>query len=354
MLRGQFLPATSKVSLAYRTLRYYRANHSLLAWRRLLAFGYHRMLRRPVLSFIDIATTYRCQCRCVHCSADGHKKAGRQEMETEEIKSIIEQAKRLGTLEVVFSGGEPLLRRDAIELVRFAHDIGMITRLNTNGLLLDRRRVAELKKAGLTLCAVSLDDCDPQVHDTLRGVPGTYEKALEGIRRLRESHVLSQLLVYASKNSLPSGLDRLIALGKKLGVFTMFVFFPIASGRWEFAFDQVLNAEERARVRKFQDLTFVYSELPTERSLCVHLNKLILYVTAYGEATPCPVARYVIGDIRSHSLADLWHRYCAQLKLEFRDDCPLNNAREREVFRDSIETFARDYRLRLEKSSGAE
>src|SRR4030042_5868080 len=177
MLRGQFLPATSKVSLAYRTLRYYRANHSLLAWRRLLAFGYHRMLRRPVPSFIDIATTYRCQCRCVHCSADGHKKAGRQEMETEEIKSIIEQAKRLGTLEVVFSGGEPLLRRAAIELVRFAHDIGMITRLNTNGLLLDRRRVAELKKAGLTLCAVSLDDCDPQVHDTLRGVPATYEKA---------------------------------------------------------------------------------------------------------------------------------------------------------------------------------
>ena len=339
--RGKYLPVTSKLSLRYRTIRYYWANRSLLAWKRLLAFSVQRRLGRPVPAFVDIATTYRCQCRCVHCSSDGHKKPELAEMTTDEIKSIIDQAKEIGALEIVFSGGEPLLRKDAFELIRHAHDAGMITRLNTNGLLLNRRRAALLKKAGLTLCGVSIDDPDPEIHDDLRGVPGTYQKALAGIRYLREFGVLSQMLVYASKQNLTPRLKRMVALGEQLGASTMFIFFPIASGRWETAFDQVLNAEERARARGFQDLTFAYSELPTAKSLCVHLHKLILYVTAYGEVTPCPVAPFVIGSLRRQPLKKLWRQYAAQLDLEFHDDCPLNNLRDREVLRNHIESFRR-------------
>jgi MoaA/NifB/PqqE/SkfB family radical SAM enzyme len=75
-------------------------------------------------------------------------------------------------LQVAFSGGEPPLREDIVELVRHAHDIGLLTRISTNGLLLDRELVSRLKRAGLTPCGVSIDDADPETHDRLRGLLG--------------------------------------------------------------------------------------------------------------------------------------------------------------------------------------
>jgi len=347
LLQGKFLPVTTKLSLYYRSLLYYWSNRSLRAWRQLLAFPFYRVVGRPAPIFVHIATTYRCQCRCVHCSAAGHKRAGEKELETEEIKSIIDQAHDLGALFIIFTGGEPLLREDAIELVRYAHDAGMITRLNTNGLLLDRQKVAELKKAGLTICLVSLDRADAEAHDRLRGISGTYEKALAGIHYLREFHLLSEILTYAAKEDFQFQLKEMEALVRRLGLSLWFIFFPIASGRWYSAFDQVLSSEEREAVRRIQDLTFAYTEIRTRKTLCCHIQKFALYFTAYGEIKPCPFAHPSMGNIRKHSLKDLWYRYCSELKFEFRDDCPLNNPRDRTVFESFVESFAQKYSASL-------
>jgi len=341
ILQGKYLPVTTKIGLAHRTLRYYWADGPFRAWRQLLAFPYHRLLRRPAPAFVDIATTYRCQCRCVHCSAEGHKRAGEEEMGTKEIKSIIDQARRLGALEIIFTGGEPLLRNDTFELVGHAHQEGMITRLNTNGLLLDRRTAIELKKAGLTVCGVSLDSAEALTHDQLRGYPGAFQKAVEGIRYLREVQVLSQILVYAQKGALPRHLKEMVALGNRLGASTMFIFFPIASGRWYNAFDKVLDARERGIVRGFQGLTFAHTEIPTKDSLCPHVSRLCFYITAYGDLTPCPVAHPIIGNIRKQALRELWTSYCSQLKLQYRDDCPLNDRHSRAEFEGFVDSFAR-------------
>ncbi len=337
--RGQYLPVTSWLSLRGRVLRYYRANRSLLAWRRLVSFRVLRLLGRSVPTFIDIGVTYRCQCRCLHCSAEGQKRPGLEEMTSEEIKSVIDQARDMGIPEVIFSGGEPLLRQDTIELVGYAHEAGMITRLNTNGLLLDRDRVAGLKKAGLTLCGVSFDASDPLVHDQFCGVPGAFNRALDGLRLVREFGILSQMLVLASRSNILSGLGDLLKLGRRAGASFMFIFWPIASGRWKNARVQVLDREERSRVRRFQDLTFAYCELPTEKTLCCHADKSIFYVNAHGEVTPCPFAPFVIGSIRQGPLKDLWQRYTSRWELEFRDDCPLNDFRKRELFRSQVEAF---------------
>jgi len=303
-----------------------------------------RLVNRSLPRFIDIAVTYRCQCRCVHCSADAYPRAGRQELTTAGFKSLIDQARDLGVLEVIFSGGEPLLRHDIVQLIRHAHQRGLLIRLNTNGLLLDRQRVAELKKAGLTQCAVSIDDADPAVHDALRGLSGSHAKAIEGIRNLREVGIPCQILTYASRRNVTGGLERIRDLARELGVLAVFIFFPMAVGRWADAFGEVLTAQERARVRALQDLTLVHLELPTPRTVCCAQDRLVLYATAQGDITPCPFVPFVIGNVKQRPLRELWHRYCADLRLAYRGDCPMNDVGARDAFREYVESVAASLR----------
>lgn len=342
---GRFLPVVSRLSLYRRTLRYYWTNRSLLAWRRLAVFSLQRMLSRRVPAIIYISITSRCQCRCFHCYAEAHKRTDAEEMTTEEIKSLIDQAKEMGILEVVFFGGEPLLRKDVLALISYAHGAGMITRVDTNGLLLSREMVSRLRKAGLTACCVSLDSTDPEIHDRWRGVPGIFEKVMKGIGYLREFGIPTHLFVVATRSNIPDGLERIRALGKKIGASAMFIAFPLAGGRWAEASGELLTAEERTRVRRFLDSSFVYCELPTPRSLCPHFDRLLFHVTASGDVTPCPCSPFVIGNIRRRRLTDLWARYTTGLNLEFRDDCPVNDARSREVFKTFVESFAQNDRF---------
>jgi MoaA/NifB/PqqE/SkfB family radical SAM enzyme len=336
-----FPELSAAANKAYRVFRQYYANRSLKAWRRLVLYFYRRnILKEPIPLMIDIGTTSSCQCRCVHCCAEAHQGRRGNELDTAEMQRLIDEAAQLGALQVVLSGGEPLLRKDIIELVRHAHDAGMIIRLNTNGLLLDARRVLNLKKAGLNLCAVSIDDADPETHDQLRSVPGLYAKALEGIRLLRQYNVLSSILTYASKRNVPEGLEKIVDLGRRLGVLSVFIFFPVAVGRWDGAFGQVLNAQERKKVRELQDLTTVYLELITPKTICCAQKKLVIYASAYGDITPCPVVPFSIGNVRDYPLAEFWRRYCADLNLAAREDCPMNSLKDREEFKSYTESIA--------------
>jgi MoaA/NifB/PqqE/SkfB family radical SAM enzyme len=257
------------------------------------------------------------------------------------IKSTLDQARRLGVIQVVLSGGEPLLRDDLEDAIRYARGLGIITRIITNGLLLDRPRVRQLKQAGLTQCSVSIDDADPSVHDRMRGFPGAFAKALEGIKNLKESGILVQLHTYAAKRNVVAGLEKLIALGRRLGVFSVCIGFPMAIGRWENETDQVLTEEDRFKVRQLQDLMFVHAELPTPSTHCRVSSRHFLFVSPNGDVTPCPFVPYVIGNLKDYSLEDIWKAYCSGRKMEFRGRCPMNNPRDRESIRKNVGNSAK-------------
>ena len=153
---------------------------------------------------------------------------------------------------------------------------------------------------------------------------GSFEKAVQGIRNLRDANIFCQILTYASRENVPEGLERIFALARKLKVLAVFVFFPMAVGRWEADFDQALTDEERTQVRALQDVSLVHLELPTPGTMCCSYAKAVVYVTAHGDVTPCPFVPYVIGNIREHTLQEVWQRHCAELKLVCRGACPMN------------------------------
>ena len=339
-LEKAFPGINASVNRSYRSLPQYFTGGSLKAWKRLLRFNYQRhILGQPIPLIMDIALTYRCQCRCVHCCAEAFRGSAATELKTEELKSLIDQAARMGVVQVVFSGGEPLLRKDIVELVRYAHAAGMMIRLNTNSLLRKPRVVLNLKKAGLDICAVSIDDADPEVHDKLRGVPGLHKKALAGIALLRKAGVFFNILTYASKRNVTAGLEKIAAMARQNGVLSVLVYFPVAVGRWEGKFDQALNAEERRKVRGLQDFRTVYMELPTAKTLCYSYEKSIFYVSAYGDITPCPVVPYSLGNIREQPLDKIWRRWTEHLNLVWRGNCPMNDPKGREELRTYIDSL---------------
>ena len=132
--------------------------------------------------------TRRCNLRCVHCysrSADVHY-AG--EMTTEEGYALLEDLAAFGAPVVLFSGGEPLIRPDLLQLAARARELGLRAVISTNGTLIEEKMADRLREIGLSYVGVSLDGLRT-TNDKFRGVEGAFDRALAGIRNCLKAGV---------------------------------------------------------------------------------------------------------------------------------------------------------------------
>ena len=116
--------------------------------------------------------THRCPLRCPYCSNPLELTRASAELDTTLWKRVLSEAAALGVLQVHFSGGEPLARRDLAELVRHAAAVGLYGNLITSGISLDAVRLKELVEAGLEHVQLSIQDADPAGGDRIAGLPG--------------------------------------------------------------------------------------------------------------------------------------------------------------------------------------
>jgi len=130
----------------------------------------------------------RCNLKCVHCYSQSRNKKYKGELTTEEGRKLIEDLARFGSPVILFSGGEPLLRKDLLPLAQLATDFGMRAVISTNGTLITKRRARELKRIGLSYVGVSLDGMRA-TNDRFRGVEGAFVAALKGIRNCQETGI---------------------------------------------------------------------------------------------------------------------------------------------------------------------
>jgi MoaA/NifB/PqqE/SkfB family radical SAM enzyme len=317
-----------------RVARLYATNGSHRAWSQLAYHVLRRLTHKASPYLVALGLTRRCQAACDHCYAHAPEKAGRDEMTTEECLSVIDQFKGLAALQVLFTGGEPLLRKDIFDVVAHAHEIGLLTRINTNGYLLTREYVTRLKQAGLNQCVVSVDYSDGGAHDRARKLPGSYERVMQGLGYLRECGIDRKIISCGSRGKIPGELERIIELGERLKVNSIHFTIPYLSGRWTDSYEEALSKEEMAWFRSLLKHRLVDMEFPTSRTMCCSYAKSYLYVSAEGDVTPCPAVPYVMGNIRQEPLADIWRRHVAMLDLESRGRCPMNSEYDRKLLRE--------------------
>lgn len=144
------------------------------------------------LGVIYFYITGGCNLRCRHCWITPDSTEG--DMDTESIKEMIRQAKKMDVKNIKITGGEPFLRKDIFEILYFIKDNGIAMTMETNGTFIGDKEARELKKIGLSHISVSIDSFDPGFHDDFRGVKGSFSMAVNGVKALRKAGFRPQVI----------------------------------------------------------------------------------------------------------------------------------------------------------------
>jgi len=205
--------------------------------------------RAPFLVIWEV--TRACALACVHCRADAIPCRDPRELTTEEGFRMIDQVRSFGPQAplLVFTGGDPMRRPDLKDLVRYGADAGLIVALTPSGTAAaTRKRLAELKDAGLSRVAVSLDGPDPDTHDAFRRVRGSHAWTMRIIQGTIELGLPLQINTTVSRMTLPH-LEAMAKRMSELPLTLWAIFFLVQTGRGA-TLDQV-NAEECERVLNY-------------------------------------------------------------------------------------------------------
>ncbi|MDQ7832417.1 MAG: 12,18-didecarboxysiroheme deacetylase [Desulfovibrionaceae bacterium] len=198
--------------------------------------------------------TRRCNLKCVHCYAKALDEHGKDAIDTAQAKVIIDDLAAYGAPVMLFSGGEPLVRKDLVELAHHAVSKGMRAVISTNGTLITPEKAKELKNVGLSYVGISLDGGE-DIHDRFRGVPGAFKKALRGIENCQNEGLKVGLRFTINKRNA-SEIPVLFDLVRDLNVPRICFYHLVYSGRGsELIKEDLDHAETRAAVDLIMDRT---------------------------------------------------------------------------------------------------
>jgi radical SAM protein len=198
----------------------------------------------PFLAIWEV--TQSCDLACKHCRAAAQPIAHPDELTNAEGKDLIDQIAAMHVPIFVFTGGDPLKRKDVFELIRYAADKGVHVALTPSATpLLTREAIFKLKEAGLVRLGISLDGSTPAIHDTFRGLPGAWARTIQAIHWANEAGIPIQVHTTISRHNA-TDLDNLCALFEKMAIVMWNVFFLVPVGRGQIA--DLLSGEEFEQV----------------------------------------------------------------------------------------------------------
>jgi AdoMet-dependent heme synthase len=187
-------------------------------------------------------TTRSCDLACKHCRAEAVTQRHPLELSTDEAKRMMAEVRRFGRPLFVLTGGDPLKRPDVVELVEYGTSIGLRMAMTPSGTpLMTAEVLGELRQAGLSRLAVSLDGSSAGIHDTFRGVGGSFDWTLRMLRTARDIGLTTQVNTTVSRHNLDD-FDALCDLMVSLGITLWSVFFLVPTGRAKA--DDVASADE--------------------------------------------------------------------------------------------------------------
>jgi pyrroloquinoline quinone biosynthesis protein E len=263
--------------------------------------------------------TYRCPLACPYCSNPLNLADYGDELTTSEWRRVLAEAHDLGVLQVHFSGGEPLLRRDLVELAKTACELGMYTNLITSALGLDRRRAEQLRAAGLDHVQISIQADEAAVSDRIAGTP-SFNRKIEAARLVKRLGWPLTLNVVLHRHNIDR-VAGVLRLAEELEADRLELANTQYYG-WAWrnraallpSTAQLADAEaivRHARTRLRMDIIYVlpdyYSRYP--KPCMGGWGRRQLTVAPTGDVLPCPAAQALPlprVNVRADSLARIW------------------------------------------------
>ena len=207
--------------------------------------------KRPVVVW---NVTQRCNLKCVHCYAHAQDVQHSNELTTEQGKAVLDDLAKFGVPVVLFSGGEPLVRKDLPDLAAYAVEKGMRAVISTNGTLINRATARTLKEIGLSYVGISLDGMQ-EINDRFRGVNGAFSSALDGIRNCQEAGIKVGLRFTVNKFNVKE-IPSIFKLIEEMDIPRVCFYHLVYAGRGsELVKDDLTHSETRAAVDLIMDET---------------------------------------------------------------------------------------------------
>ncbi len=196
--------------------------------------------------------TKRCNLKCKHCYANASLLGAPDELSFEDKKRIIDMLDNAGTVAIAFSGGEPLMTPRILELLEYTARTGMQVSIATNGTLITPELAKRLKEVGVNYVEISIDSPNPEEHDEFRGVPGAWERAIQGIKYVKRAGITTGIAYVVTRKSVDH-VPEMIDLARRIGVHTLMFFQFIPTGRGKQFRDLEMRPED---VERF--LNYIY------------------------------------------------------------------------------------------------
>jgi radical SAM protein len=290
--------------------------------------------------------TQACDLACLHCRAEAQPCRHQDELSTNEARDVIDQIAELKPGVFILSGGDPMKRTDVYDLVQYGSSRGVRMAMTPSVTpLLTDNAIERLAWQGLSRIAFSLDGSCPRVHDTFRGVDGSFARTLEVIERAKQVGLPVQINTTVSRHNI----DDLPLLGQLLSQFDIelwSVFFLVPVGRaganqriepadYELVFEMLWSLRQRVpfeiksteapHYRRFllQKLKSQWSsdgeepKRPPYTSMNVNDGRGFVFISHTGEVCPSGFLPLSVGNIRHRPLSELYRQ--TQLMKDLRN-----------------------------------
>ena len=240
--------------------------------------------------------TNTCNYHCSYCIFSSEAKKYEDELTTDEVKRAIKDLKENNFKYIKFTGGEPFVRKDMTEILKYASELGFDMDISTNASLITDDIAKKLKNIKFPMVHVSLDGHDKETHEYVRG-KNTFERTLRGIKHLTGNDVYTRIgTVIYKKNE--DNLEEIIELAIQLKANEIIFSFMEAVGRLDGdetiiskrTIDSVKQELEKLAIKYKEQIQVKYSftenKVCREEGSCPAVSKF-LYINNLGQVSPC-------------------------------------------------------------------
>ena len=267
--------------------------------------------------------TKACNLKCLHCYRD----AGiidKNELDTSESIELIKEISSSGFKIIIFSGGEPLLRKDIYHLISTSSELGIRAVLGTNGTLLDETTAYRLKKSGLSRVGISIDSIFPSIHDDFRQEKGAWKLSVNAMKACKEAGLEFQVHTTVT-NFNYKDVEKITDFASEHGAKAHHIFFLVPTGRgkeiessvlkqddYNFLIIKILEKQKSTNIELKPVCAPQFLPLALEKEIKYRFTRGCLAGISYccilpnGDIHPCPYMPVKTGNVRETPFRKIW------------------------------------------------
>jgi len=296
-----------------------------------------KMSRNLQLYSVMFELTYLCNENCIHCYAKNTEYKDRKELSFEEIRLLLDELHKLNVLKVTFSGGEPFIRKEFLEIFEYARKKGFVVDIFSNGLLADDYIIDKIARLYPRSFQSSIYSANPEIHDSITRVKGSFFKTIETLKKFKQKGVPINIKTILMKQSIKD-YEKIKELANNLGATYQIDISLTAKNNGDRSTlkYRVTDEKDIEKILLDKDIDlYVSDDFIKEGIIGEHRNDdgFIcgagtngLSINPYGEVYPCTALKFKIGDVRKQSISDIWYnskelKYFRNLKWKDLKDC---------------------------------